>query len=134
MDGPTIEHDLARPWLKEPGDGAEGGGFSGAVSADEGHDFAGLDAKRDAAERFDRTVEDAEVFDFEQSHALHRGGIGTQVGGDDLGIVLNFVRGAVRDDLAVIEHGDLFADIHDEAHIVFDEQDGEVEGIADVSD
>src|SRR6185295_10040326 len=46
----------------------------------------------------------------------------SQVGGDDGGIAAHLGRGAFRDLLPVIEHGDAIAQPHDEPHVVLDQQ------------
>ena len=38
------------------------------------------------------------------------------------------------DDAAKVQHGDALADAHDEAHIMLDEQDSDVELVADAAD
>ena len=45
--------------------------------------------------------------------------------------VLDFLGGAAGDDLAEVHHGDVLADAHDDAHLVLDEEDREVEAILD---
>ena len=59
---------------------------------------------------------------------------GAQIGLDDLRVVLNFVGRALGDDVAEVQHADALTDAHDQAHIVFNEQDGDLEGVADLYD
>ena len=47
---------FAGAWFEQAGDGAQRGGFAGAVRADERDDFALLDVQRDAGQRFDGAV------------------------------------------------------------------------------
>ena len=49
-----------------------------------------------------------------------------EVGFDDVGIGPDFLRRAVGDFHAVVEHDQVLADAHDELHVVFDEDDGDV--------
>ena len=49
-----------------------------------------------------------------------------EVGLDDARVVAHLLRRALGDLLAVVEHGDLLGDAHDDLHVVLDEQDREV--------
>ncbi len=57
-----------------------------------------------------------------------------QIGVDDVLVGAHLVGGAFGDLAAVIEHDDPVRDIHDDAHVVFDEDDGGAEFIVDVED
>jgi len=49
-------------------------------------------------------------------------------------VLLDLLRLAVSDRLAVIEHVDLLAHAHDDLHVVLDEHDGEIERVAQPAD
>src|SRR5258708_25969195 len=53
---------------------------------------------------------------------------------DHFWITLHLRRRTHRDCLAVIQHSDLFADRHDQLHVVLDQQDRQVEAVADEAD
>ena len=57
-----------------------------------------------------------------------------QIGLDDHGVVLDILGGALGDDLTEVEHADTLADAHDQIHVVLDEHDGDLEGVADLDD
>ena len=57
-----------------------------------------------------------------------------EVGFDDLRVVLDFGGRALCDFDAVIQDGDALADTHDDAHGVFDEEDGEFEFLVNALD
>lgn len=59
VEGFAVEGDLAGEGFEEAGEGAQGGGFAGAVGADEGDGLAGFDGERDAFDGFDLAVGDA---------------------------------------------------------------------------
>ena len=61
------------------------------------------------------------------------GGV-AEVGGDHRRVALDLLRRPLGDDLAPIEHDDALAEAHDELHVVFDDQEREVEAGADVAD
>src|SRR3981081_2835702 len=52
-----------------------------------------------------------------------------EMGLDHLWIALNLTGRAFRDLAAEVEHPHALADLHDEAHIVFDQQDGDAAGV-----
>src|SRR5947209_20465780 len=52
---------------------------------------------------------------------LHR----AEIGGDHVCILLHLSRCALRDQFAEIEHRNAISDIHNEAHVVLDEQNGD---------
>src|SRR3989442_464522 len=54
-----------------------------------------------------------------------------EIGLDDLRVDLDLGGRPDRDDLPVVEHGDPLAYVHDDAHVVLDEEDGEREIAAD---
>src|SRR4051794_1053255 len=54
------------------------------------------------------------------TRGLHR----AEIGRDDVLVLLDFGRRALRDELAEIEHGDAIRDVHDETHVVLDQQNG----------
>ena len=58
--------DAAGGGAEQAADGAEEGGFAGAVGTDEGDDFTGLDLHGDFVQGFDRTVGDIDFFDVEE--------------------------------------------------------------------
>src|SRR5437879_3316348 len=64
---------------------------------------------------------------------LHRGrGFFSQIGLDYLWIVSNFERRTLRDLEAVIEHVNSLADAHDERHVMFDKEHGDLELLANL--
>ena len=63
----ALEGDAARVGTQQPGQGIEEGAFAGAVRADDGVEFAGLDREVDSAERH----QPAETLD-ERLHAQDR--------------------------------------------------------------
>ena len=54
-----------------------------------------------------------------------------EIGGDHLGIVAHFLRRAVGDLRAVVEHDDMIGDLHDDRHVVLDQQDRGLVLVAD---
>src|ERR1035437_9952982 len=54
-----------------------------------------------------------------------------EVGFDDGGVVAGLLGGAGGGGFAVVQHDDALADAHDDLHVVFDNEDGEVEAGAD---
>ena len=58
----------------------------------------------------------------------------SEVGFDDPRVVADGVRIALGDELAVFQHPDVLAHAHDHFHVVLDEQDGQVELVADMPD
>ena len=54
-----------------------------------------------------------------------------QIGLDDLWIGLDVLRGALGDDLSEVEDTDALADAHDQVHVVLDEHNGDLEGVAE---
>ena len=57
-----------------------------------------------------------------------------QIGLDNCRILLNLFSGALGNDAAVVQYGNTFANTHDQLHIVLDEHDGDLEGIANLAD
>ena len=118
---------------QQSGDRAERRRLSRPIAADQRHDFALLDAQRDAVQRLNRTVADAQVFDGQERHRVMKRQIyfdwlaTAQIGGNHFRIILNFRRRAVGDHHAVVEHGDPLADLHHQAHVVVDQQDRHAE-------
>ena len=116
----------------EPGDRAQRGGLAGAVRADERDELALLDLHRDALERLDVAVVGVDVVDLEQRHRPSpppprpacRGRPRRRAGRAHLG------GRALGDLLAVVEHGDVLGDPHDELHVVLDEEDREAALVA----
>src|SRR4029453_19682234 len=77
-------------------------------------------------------VTDVQVVDVQQ-HAPSRGLL-AQVGFDHRRIGANLFRRADGDALAVMEHGDAVAHLHDHLHVMFDDQDAEAERFAQPAD
>src|SRR5215510_14153169 len=50
-----------------------------------------------------------------------------EIGFDDARVLLHLGGAPLRDLLSVVEHGDVVGDLHDHAHVVLDEEDGEAE-------
>src|SRR6266852_4968977 len=63
-----------------------------------------------------------------------RGPVGAQVGADDVGVLLDHGRWALGDLPAEVEDDDAVGDLHDEAHVVLDEQHRHGAAVADGAD
>ena len=115
---------VPRARLDEPGDRAQRRRLAGAVRADQRHDLALVDLERDALQRLDRAVVGVERPRARAAASLARGcgvtarscrGRLAEVGLDHARVLLDLVRRALGDLLAVVEHGDAVGDAHDDA-------------------
>ena len=128
--------------VKQAGDRAERRRLSGPVAADERHDFAFVDVERDAAQRLDRAVGDAQIFDRQEWHCdtsllrFRLAGRGRRPdtprspsdrSGSPAGVPLAIVTPWSSTD-------DPLADIHHEPHVVIDQQDRNRKLLANVAD
>src|SRR5215213_3338413 len=139
-----FESDLARAWLEQAGDGAERGGFAGAVRADERDHFALFDVERDAGQGLDRAVINGNVF--QREHKVHcrfpnwQLAIGnwkylvSEIRLDYLRIILDVLWQAQGDRFAIVHDLDPLAHTHHDFHVVLDEQDRQPEAIPDLFD
>ena len=117
------ERDLPGAGRGESRDGTQGGAFAGPVRADQRDHLAGVDGQRDALQRLDRAVVGMDVRNFEQGHhacfpryASITPGSARTTAGSTFG-----------DLLAVVEHGDALGDAHHDLHVVFDQQDRQLQ-------
>ena len=94
----SVEQDVAGRGFRETGDRTQGGRLAGAVGAEQGHHLPCVNAKRNAAQRFDFAVADNEIADFEQRHLFS-----PEIGGDDIGVTQHRHRFAVRNTASEIE-------------------------------
>jgi hypothetical protein len=58
----------------------------------------------------------------------------TEIGLDDLWVLLNFGRGTLCDLFPIIQYGDEFRDTHYDPHLMFDEKDRDPQLITEVPD
>ena len=100
--------------------------LSGAVRADEADDLARLDGERQAANGADGAVANLEVLDDERGHAVGSSSACTALSPRYAAATSRLARISVGDpsasDVPLVEHVDAVADVHDQRHVVIDQQ------------
>ena len=122
---PAELHRAAR--LDHPRERAQGRGLARAICTEDDDDLAFVDGEVDAVQHLDRPVAGAQLRDLENGHAH------PQVRLDDGRVVADVVRDALGDLAAEVEHDDVLGDRHHHRHVVFDEEHGERELVADLA-
>ena len=121
---PVAEADLASASGHEPHDRVQRRRLPGAVRADEPDELAGRDGEREAADGSDAAVGDLEVTELEGAAPLN--GALAEVGSCDVDVSADLARRALRQRPALVEHLDAVADVHDQRHVVIDEEHARV--------
>ena len=100
--------------------------LAGAVRADQADDLARRDLERKAAHRVHAAVADVEIVDDEAVTLLgsflgHRRL--AEVGGSDVEVRADLRGRSLGQRRALVEHADAIADLHDQRHVVVDQED-----------
>ena len=85
---------------------------------------------RDVVGRQDRGRLDDDRLDLLERSRQFLAGL-AEVGGDDLGIPADLLRPAAGEQLAEVEHVDVVAGPHDQAHVMVDQQHRDLEAVPD---
>ena len=118
------EADLAPADRDEPHDRVQRRRLPRAVRADEPDDLARRDAEREPADGSDAAVGDLEIAKLERRHSLHRRL--AEVGRRHVEVAADLARRALGQRPALVEHLDAVADVHDQRHVVIDEEHARV--------
>ena len=113
----AIEDDFPGSGLHEARNGVDERGFARAVGTDDADDLPGGNLDIHVMQRVHMAVADRNIFHFQHGLFL----LFAHVGLDDLGMVLNFLRGAVRQQLAKVQHEHLVGQGVDHLQPVLDE-------------
>ena len=111
--------DAAAVGLRRTAEGHQQGRLAGTVGADQGDDLALADFDVDAVQGLDLAVEGGNVFELQHLRF-------PQVGFDHFRIVADLFRRAVGQRRALVDHDDVVGNAHDQFHVVFDQQHGDV--------
>ena len=116
-DVDPVEHNPARGRPQQAGYGAQGGGLSGAITAQHGDNLPLCHGQGDATHGLNVAVVDVQVVDLQQRHLVF---VRAQIRLDHGGITLDLLRCARGDLAAIIEHRHVVGDAHDQPHVVID--------------
>ena len=123
------EADLARARRDEPHDRVQRRRLPRAVRADQPDDLAGRDAQREPADGRDAAVRDLEVAELERAHS--RTADSPRYAAATSMFPRISLRRALGQRPALVEHLDPVADVHDQRHVVIDEEHAGVVLVAD---
>ena len=126
------EADLAASRRDQPHDRVQRRRLPRAVRADEPDDLAGRDVERDAADGSDAAVRDLEIANLERAHSADRRLAEVRRG--DVEVAADLARRALGERPALVEHLDPVADVHDQRHVVVDEEHARVVVVAHRAD
>ena len=130
-DDGTLEEHVATAGCQRAGADVEHRGLAAAVRAEQRHHRSRCHLQADPVHDLDRSVTgphvaSSRIVGSRGRRTARRRSRRTEIGAHHDRIVLDLIRGAAGDHLAVIEHVDVFAGAHHQADIVLDQADGEV--------
>ena len=138
MSAPWKKH-VAVIGMNDPRDSVKQSALAGAVGSEDRDHHPFVHGEGDPVKSLDRAVARDEAVDnqhvlghraalavdqFARGTEVHLAPVDSKVGGDDLLVLLDVLRDAAGDELAVVEAVHLVGDVHDQIDVVLDQEDG----------
>ncbi len=137
-DRRAAEPDVAGAHADEADDRVQRRRLPRAVRADQADDLALADLEREVANGRHRAVVDAERLELECGRRGAHGGLVdgalAEVGSGDVEVVADFAGSPLGERPPLVEHVDAVADLHDQRHVVVDQQDAALVVVAHRAD
>ena len=104
--------------------------WTGTVGTNQCHNFALVYFKGNTLDGVNRTIVHMDVVNVQHTHLCV---LLAQISLDNGGILADFLRRALGNQAAIVQHGNGFAHVHHQVHVMLNQENSNVEGVADAA-